>query len=33
MDGGGKRGQHTENLGYLIAEMQFMQRAYPGARW
>jgi ring-1,2-phenylacetyl-CoA epoxidase subunit PaaC len=30
---GGKAGRHTEHLGYLIAEMQFMQRAYPGARW
>lgn len=33
MHGGGKRGRHTEHLGYLIAEMQFLQRAYPGARW
>jgi ring-1,2-phenylacetyl-CoA epoxidase subunit PaaC len=33
MDRGGKKGQHSEHLGYLIAEMQFMQRAYPGARW
>ncbi|HZD52454.1 MAG TPA: 1,2-phenylacetyl-CoA epoxidase subunit PaaC, partial [Woeseiaceae bacterium] len=33
MDGGGKRGRHTEHLGYVIAEMQFLQRAYPGARW
>jgi ring-1,2-phenylacetyl-CoA epoxidase subunit PaaC len=29
----GKRGQHSEHLGYLLAEMQYMQRAYPGARW
>jgi ring-1,2-phenylacetyl-CoA epoxidase subunit PaaC len=29
----GKRGQHTEHLGYLLAEMQFMHRAYPGAQW
>lgn len=29
----GKRGQHTEHLGHLLAEMQFLQRAYPGARW
>lgn len=29
----GKRGQHSEHLGYLLAEMQFLQRAYPGARW
>jgi ring-1,2-phenylacetyl-CoA epoxidase subunit PaaC len=30
---GGKRGVHTEHLGYLLAEMQFLQRAYPGAVW
>ena len=30
---GGKRGIHTEHLGYLLAEMQFLQRAYPGASW
>jgi ring-1,2-phenylacetyl-CoA epoxidase subunit PaaC len=30
---GGKQGRHTEHLGYLLAEMQFLQRAYPGARW
>jgi ring-1,2-phenylacetyl-CoA epoxidase subunit PaaC len=29
----GKRGQHTEHLGYVLAEMQFLQRAYPGAQW
>ena len=29
----GKRGVHTEHLGYLLAEMQFLQRAYPGAEW
>jgi ring-1,2-phenylacetyl-CoA epoxidase subunit PaaC len=29
----GKRGQHSEHLGYLLAEMQYMQRAYPDARW
>jgi ring-1,2-phenylacetyl-CoA epoxidase subunit PaaC len=33
MDGGGRAGRHTEDLGHLVAEMQFMQRAYPGARW
>lgn len=31
--GGGKRGVHSEHLGYILAEMQFLQRAYPGARW
>ena len=30
---GGKRGVHTEHLGYILAEMQFLQRAYPGAKW
>lgn len=29
----GKRGQHSEHLGYLLAEMQFMQRTYPGWQW
>jgi ring-1,2-phenylacetyl-CoA epoxidase subunit PaaC len=33
MQQGGKRGIHTERLGYLLAEMQFLQRAYPGAQW
>ena len=30
---GGKQGTHTEHLGYILAEMQFLQRAYPGASW
>jgi len=30
---GGKQGVHTEHLGHLLAEMQHLQRAYPGARW
>ncbi|MEL7116481.1 MAG: 1,2-phenylacetyl-CoA epoxidase subunit PaaC [Pseudomonadota bacterium] len=30
---GGKTGRHSEHLGYLLAEMQFLQRAYPGASW
>ena len=29
----GKRGVHTEHLGRLLAEMQHLPRAYPGARW
>jgi ring-1,2-phenylacetyl-CoA epoxidase subunit PaaC len=33
MQKGGKQGVHTENLGYLLAEMQFLPRAYPGATW
>ncbi len=30
---GGKTGRHTEDLGYILADMQFLQRAYPGATW
>ena len=30
---GGRDGVHTEHLGYLLAEMQFLQRAYPGQQW
>ena len=30
---GGKSGLHTEHLGFILADMQFMQRAYPGAEW
>lgn len=33
MQRGGKQGIHTEHFGYLLAEMQFLQRAYPGAQW
>ncbi|GHC12424.1 phenylacetic acid degradation protein [Gemmobacter nanjingensis] len=30
---GGRKGVHSEHLGYILAEMQFLQRAYPGATW
>ena len=30
---GGRKGQHTEDLGYLLADLQYMQRTYPGAEW
>ena len=30
---GGKQGNHTEYLGYLLAEMQHLQRTYPNATW
>ena len=33
MHSGGKQGRHTEHLGYILAEMQFLQRAYPNAEW
>lgn len=29
----GRRNAHSEHLGHLLAEMQYLQRAYPGARW
>jgi ring-1,2-phenylacetyl-CoA epoxidase subunit PaaC len=33
MQKGGKQGRHSEHLGYILAEMQFLQRAYPGSEW
>ena len=33
MQTGGKDGKHTEHLGYILTELQFMQRAYPGCEW
>jgi len=33
MQQGGRRGVHTEHLGHLLAEMQVLQRSYPGAQW
>lgn len=33
MQRGGKQGRHSERLGFILAEMQFLQRAYPGAAW
>lgn len=30
---GGKKGIHSEHLGFILAEMQFMQRTYPGQNW
>lgn len=30
---GGKEGRHTEHLGYLLAEMQYLQRAFPNTTW
>ena len=29
----GKRGVHSEHMGYILAEMQYLQRAYPGGAW
>lgn len=33
MQTGGKTGTHTEHLGYILTELQYLQRAYPGAEW
>jgi ring-1,2-phenylacetyl-CoA epoxidase subunit PaaC len=33
MQQGGKNGTHTEKLGYILSEMQYLQRVYPGAEW
>jgi ring-1,2-phenylacetyl-CoA epoxidase subunit PaaC len=29
----GKRGVHSEHMGFMLAEMQHLQRAYPGGVW
>ena len=33
MQTGGKTGTHTEHLGYILTELQYVQRAYPGCEW
>jgi ring-1,2-phenylacetyl-CoA epoxidase subunit PaaC len=33
MQTGGKQGKHTEHLGYILTELQYMQRTYPGCEW
>lgn len=33
MQKGGKQGIHSEQMGFILAEMQWMQRAYPGLEW
>lgn len=33
MQRGGKKGIHTEHFGFILSELQFMQRAYPGMNW
>lgn len=33
MQKGGKTGMHTEHLGYILSELQYMQRSYPNAEW
>jgi ring-1,2-phenylacetyl-CoA epoxidase subunit PaaC len=29
----GKRGLHSEHMGHILTEMQYLQRAYPGGAW
>jgi ring-1,2-phenylacetyl-CoA epoxidase subunit PaaC len=33
MQSGGKEGRHTENFGYLLTELQYLQRTYPNSQW
>ena len=33
MKGGGKKGDHTEHLSSILADLQFMQRTYPNSEW
>ena len=33
MQSGGKVGKHSEHLGFILAEMQFLQKTYPGQVW
>jgi ring-1,2-phenylacetyl-CoA epoxidase subunit PaaC len=33
MQSGGKEGKHTEHFGYILTELQYMQRTYPACEW
>jgi len=33
MQSGGKQGRHSEHMGFILSDMQFLQRAYPGMTW
>lgn len=33
MQSGGKSGRHSEQMGYILADLQYMQRTYPGVTW
>ncbi|HSN60817.1 MAG TPA: Phenylacetic acid catabolic protein, partial [Ferruginibacter sp.] len=33
MQTGGKTGVHTEHMGFILADLQYLQRTYPGAAW
>jgi ring-1,2-phenylacetyl-CoA epoxidase subunit PaaC len=30
---GGREGRHSEHMGYLLSDLQYMQRAYPNMEW
>ena len=30
---GGKKGVHTEHMGFILSDLQYMQRAYPNMAW
>jgi ring-1,2-phenylacetyl-CoA epoxidase subunit PaaC len=33
MQRGGREGRHSEHLGHLLSDLQYLQRAIPGATW
>lgn len=33
MASGGKQGRHSEHLGFMLAQMQYIQRSFPGETW
>lgn len=33
MQSGGKSGVHTEHMGFILTELQYMQRTYPNLQW
>jgi ring-1,2-phenylacetyl-CoA epoxidase subunit PaaC len=33
MQSGGRERRHSEHLGHLLTELQYLQRAHPGATW
>ena len=33
MQTGGKNGLHSEHMGFILAELQYLQRSYPGSKW
>ena len=30
---GGREGRHSEHMGYILSDLQYMQRAYPNMEW